>query len=80
MRSRTLGLVLVSSLLSAIEPTAAQLTPINLGRNFFTDKSVLCRGSDAGLLNKQRIGDAAEDDPKARSLDAHQLFDLSFFP
>ena len=80
MRSRTLGLVLVLSFLPALGPAAAQLMPMKVGLNSFTDESVHYLGRDAGLFKKQGIHHAAaEDNPKVRRLDVRQLFDLRFF-
>jgi hypothetical protein len=50
MRSTTLGLVLVSSLPSALGEAAAQLTPMKAGRKSFADESAIYLGTDAGLF------------------------------
>jgi hypothetical protein len=50
MRSRTLGLVMVLSLLSAAGSAAAQLTPMKAGRKSFADESAIYLGTDAGLF------------------------------
>ena len=55
-QSRTLGLALVFlSFLLAAGPAPAQLTPMKVGHNSFTDESVLYLGRDAGLFKKHGI-------------------------
>jgi NitT/TauT family transport system substrate-binding protein len=56
MRSRILGLVSVFlSLLSAAGPAPAQLTPMKVGHNSFTDESVLYLERDVGIFKKRGI-------------------------
>ena len=53
-RSLCLLLLLISLMFGAV-PVAAQLTPLKVGHNSFTDESVLYLGRDAGLFKKHGI-------------------------
>ncbi len=55
MWSRSLCLLFLMLVMLGAAPVAAQLTPVKVGHNSFTDESVLYLGRDAGLFKKHGI-------------------------
>jgi len=55
MRSKIFALVFLAAWLIGGNPLAAQLTPVKIGHNAFTDETVFYLGRDVGIFKKHGI-------------------------